>query len=69
MPNSARTSSNLGTARSEPLETFRTAMSTARVHTALAALAAEKQALMSKLATIDSALEVDKKKKSVKQRK
>jgi hypothetical protein len=53
------------TARSEPMETFRTEMSTARVHTALAALAAEKQALIAKLANIDSALETDKKKKSV----
>jgi len=37
-------------------------MSTARVHTALAALTAEKQALVAKLHMIDSALETKKKK-------
>ena len=44
-------------------ETFRTSMDTARVHTALAALSAEKQALLAKLNMIDSALEVGEKKK------
>jgi hypothetical protein len=38
-------------------------MSTARVHTALAALTAEKQALLSKLEAIDAALEGEEKKK------
>jgi hypothetical protein len=39
------------------LESSRPTMSTARVQTALAALAAEKQMLMSKLALVDSELE------------
>jgi len=43
--------------------TTRPYMDTARVHTALAALAAEKKVLMSKLAFIDSALEAEGKKK------
>jgi len=46
------------------IETFRSTMDTARVHTALAALSAERQALMSKLAYIDSALEAEGKKKA-----
>jgi len=41
-------------------------MSTARVHTALAALTAEKQALIAKLHMIDSALETKKKKQVAK---
>jgi hypothetical protein len=49
-------------------ETFRTSMSTARVHTALAALSAEKQALMNRLQMIDSALEAENKKKATKPR-
>ena len=51
-----------------PLESFRTSMSTARVHTALAALTAEKQALIAKLHMIDSALETKKKKQVAKPR-
>ena len=43
-------------------------MSTARVHTALAALSAEKQALMNRLQVIDAALEGENKKKAVKPR-
>ena len=39
-------------------------MDTARVHTALAALTAEKQSLLSKLQLIDSALDQGKKKQS-----
>jgi hypothetical protein len=39
-------------------------MDTARVHTALAALGAEKQALMAKLQMIDAALETGEKKKA-----
>jgi hypothetical protein len=39
------------------LESSRPTMSTARVQTALAALAAEKQLLLSKLAMVDSELE------------
>ena len=39
-------------------------MDTARVHTALAALSAEKQALLAKLNMIDSALENDGRKKA-----
>lgn len=38
-------------------------MSTARVQTALAALGAEKQALLAKLNAIDAALESDEKKR------
>eukprot|EP01040_Poterioochromonas_malhamensis_P003435 gene3435-3661_t len=56
----------LGTERS--LETFRSSMSTSRVQTALAALTAEKQALMSKLEAIDAALEGEEKKKLSKPR-
>jgi hypothetical protein len=39
-------------------------MDTARVHTALAALGAEKQALLAKLQQIDAALETGEKKKA-----
>lgn len=46
------------------MDTFRTSMSTARVQTALAALNAEKQALLSKLQSIDAALESDEKKRA-----
>ncbi|RYH26656.1 hypothetical protein EON65_14320 [archaeon] len=67
-PNSARpqTDRSMNSARSNiadlpdssrSMETFRTSMSTARVQTVLAALSAEKQALLSKLQTIDAALE------------
>ena len=38
-------------------DTFRTAMSTARAHSAVAALAAQKHALEQRLAVIDAALE------------
>ena len=38
-------------------ETFRSAMSTARAHTAIAALAAQRQALESRLSIIEAALE------------
>lgn len=54
------------TARQEEPEvpqTGRTYLDTARVHTALAALAAEKLALVTKLNFIDSALEAEGKKK------
>ena len=43
-------------------QTFRTEMSTTRVHTVLAALTAEKQALLAKLNAIDNTLESEKKK-------
>eukprot|EP01039_Chlorochromonas_danica_P004286 gene4286-4706_t len=49
--------------RSDHLDSARTSMSTARVHTVLAALTAEKQALLSKLQSIDAALESGEKKK------
>lgn len=69
----ARSSQSIQTGRSgttdRTMDTFRTSMSTARVHTALAALAAEKQALMSKLQSIDAALETTEKKKVSKTRK
>jgi hypothetical protein len=69
---SARSSAaSVGSARSvktarsaQSMDTFRTSMSTARVHTVLAALSAEKQALLSKLRTIDAALEQSKEKKN-----
>ena len=51
-------------ARDEPILTNRSVMDTARVHTALAALAAERNVLISKLNYIDSALESEKKKRS-----
>ena len=60
-PNSTR-SNPANSARTDNLETFRTSMDTARVHTALAALTAEKQSLLSKLQLIDSALDTGKKK-------
>jgi hypothetical protein len=51
-------------ARDEPILTNRSVMDTARVHTALAALSAERSVLISKLQYIDSALESEKKKKN-----
>ena len=51
-------------ARDEPILTNRSVMDTARVHTALAALAAERNVLISKLNYIDSALESEKKKRN-----
>ena len=44
--------------------TFRTEMSTARVHTVLAALTAEKQALLAKLNSIDDTLAAEKKRRT-----
>mmetsp|Transcript_2634 Transcript_2634/g.2751 ORF Transcript_2634/g.2751 Transcript_2634/m.2751 type:complete len:107 (+) Transcript_2634:98-418(+) len=44
----------------DAMESSRTSMSTARVHTSLAALAATKLNLLNKLAIIDSELEVKK---------
>lgn len=52
--------------RSDAPDTFRSTMSTARVHTALAALTAEKNSLESRLLRIDSALESEKKKTATK---
>ena len=46
------------------MDTGRTYMDTARVHTALAALGAEKQSLLAKLQQIDAALETGEKKKA-----
>jgi hypothetical protein len=51
-------------ARDEPILTNRSVMDTARVHTALAALSAERNVLISKLQYIDSALESEKKKRN-----
>lgn len=63
---SARGSAREGTPRSgrldDDMDTFRSTMSTARVHTALAALTAEKNALEARLAKIDSSLETEKRK-------
>ena len=50
------------------LETSRDYMSTARVHTALAALTAEKQELLAKLSFIESTLEAEGKKKLMRAR-
>lgn len=61
---SARESQPQVSARDEPLTTNRSVMDTARVHTALAALAAERNVLISKLQYIDSALESEKKKRN-----
>jgi len=49
-------------------ETFRSTMSTSRVHVALAALTAEKNALESRLAKIDASLELEKRKNVTKSR-
>jgi hypothetical protein len=72
---SARSNKSNQTARSidpaatgRTVDTFRSTMSTSRVHTALAALTAEKQALMAKLNAIDAALEGEEKKKVSKPR-
>jgi len=46
------------------LDSYRSAMSTARVYTALAALTAEREALKAKLSIIDSQLENTKRKKA-----
>ena len=62
---SARTSRSINPATDRPYsertmqdpDTFRTAMSTARAHSAVAALAAQKHALEQRLAVIDAALE------------
>lgn len=63
--------SNMGeTARTmDPLDSCRSTMSTSRVHTALAALTAEKNALEARLAKIDSSLELEKRKNVSKLRK
>ena len=57
---SAREGSSSRAADAGVLESSRATMSTARVQTALAALAAEKQMLMSKLAVVESELEQKK---------
>ena len=63
---SARGSARDGTPRTgrldDDMDTFRSTMSTSRVHTALAALTAEKNALEARLAKIDSSLETEKRK-------
>ena len=56
------------TARVEAMDTGRDYMSTARMHTALAALTAERSELLNKLAFIDSTLEAEGKKKLMKTR-
>jgi hypothetical protein len=50
------------TTRSDIPESSRDTMSTSRAHTAMAALAAEKQQLESRLAAIDAVLEQENKK-------
>lgn len=51
------------TARVQAMDTSRDFMSTARMHTALAALTAERTELLNKLAFIDSTLEAEGRKK------
>ena len=55
-------SSSRVTSRSDQLESVRSTMSTGRVQTALAALAAEKVALESKLIQIEAELEQENRK-------
>lgn len=61
---SARDKEPQVSSREEPILTNRSVMDTARIHTALAALSAERNVLISKLQYIDSALESEKKKRS-----
>ena len=56
------------TARVAAMDTSRDYMSTARMHTALAALTAERSELLNKLAFIDSTLEAEGKKKLMRTR-
>jgi len=56
------------TARVAAMDTSREYMSTARMHTALAALTAERSELLNKLAFIDSTLEAEGKKKLMRTR-
>ena len=59
---SARGSARDSARGDDSMDTFRSTMSTARVHTALAALTAEKNALEARLMKIDSTLEGEKRK-------
>jgi hypothetical protein len=63
-PVTGRSQGPQATDRTLPLDSFRSTMSTGRVHTALAALNAERDALKSKLAFIDAQLESESKKKA-----
>ena len=65
---SARGSARGSARDGENMDTFRSTMSTSRVHTALAALTAEKNALESRLLKIDSTLESEKRKGLIKTR-
>lgn len=68
--NTARSDAPIISSRSEQIvETCRSTMDTARVHTALAALSAERKSLLTKLAYIDSALVAEDPKKSRKAKK
>ena len=66
VPNSSRSNVPSSSRSNNPatMDTCRTYMDTGRVHTALAALGAEKQALLAKLQMIDAALETGEKKKA-----
>ena len=61
-------SAKVETARSgaEAMDSFRSTMSTARAHTALAALTAHKSALEARLAIVEAALEAESKRSLVK---
>ena len=59
-PESSRSSGFPDSARSGAMISSRPTMSTARVHTSLAALSAERSVLESRLALIDAALEQEK---------
>jgi hypothetical protein len=52
--------------QNEAMDSFRSTMTTSRAHTALAALAAQKHALESRLAIVEAALEAESKKILVK---
>jgi hypothetical protein len=59
-PESSRSNGFPDSARSDAMISSRPTMSTARVHTSLAALSAERNVLESRLALIDAALEQEK---------
>lgn len=65
---SARGSARDSAREGDSMDTFRSTMSTSRVHTALAALTAEKNALEARLSKIDSTLEAEKRKNVSKSR-
>jgi hypothetical protein len=67
--NTARSDAPMSSRSEQIMETGRSTMDTARVHTALAALSAERKSLLTKLAYIDSALVAEDPKKTRKAKK